>query len=154
MPKDLEALLKEERIFKPSKDIVEKSNIQHWMNKHEIRNYDELLEKANDNPDWFWDELAKELEWFEPYNNVLEWNPPHAEWFLDGKFNIVHNALDKHIKNGKGDKLAYIWEGEDGKTKKISYRQLWQEVNKFANALRKLGVKKGDTVSIYLPMIP
>ena len=154
MPKDLEALLKEERIFKPPKDIVEKSNIKQWMNKYKIKNYDELLEKANDNRDWFWDELAKELEWFEPYKNVLKWNPPNAEWFLDGKFNIVHNALDRHIKNGEGDKLAYIWEGEDGNTKKITYRQLWRDVNKFANALRELSVGKGDTVSIYLPMIP
>ena len=154
MPKDLEALLKEERIFKPSKDIAEKSNIKQWMNKYEIKNYEELLKKANNNSDWFWDELAKELEWFEPYKSVLKWDPPHAEWFLEGKFNIVHNALDRHIKNGKGDKLAYIWEGEDGNTRKITYHHLWRDVNKFANALRELGVEKGDTVSIYLPMIP
>jgi len=154
MPKDLEALLKEERIFKPSKDIVEKSNIKQWMNKYNIKSYGELLEKAENNPDWFWDELAKELEWFKSYNDILKWNPPNAEWFLDGKFNIVHNALDRHVKSSKRDKIAYIWEGEDGETKKITYYDLWREVNKFANALRKLGVKKGDTVSIYLPMIP
>ena len=154
MSRDLEALLKEERIFMPSKDVVEKSSIKQWMNKQKIKNYEELIKKANENPDWFWNELSKELEWFKPHKEVLKWNPPHAEWFLDGKFNIVHNALDRHIKSGKGNKTAYIWEGEDGKTKEITYYQLWREVNKFANALRELGIGKGDTVSIYLPMIP
>ena len=154
MSRDLEALLKEERIFNPPHDIVKKSNIQKWMNKHNITDYEELIKKTSDNPDWFWDELAMELEWFKPYKNVLKWDPPHAKWFLDGKFNIVHNALDRHIKRGKKDKIAYIWEGEDGKTKKMTYYQLWREVNRFANALRKLGVGKGDRVSIYLPMIP
>lgn len=153
MSQDLEALLKEERIFKPSKELLEKSNIAEWMKKYDIKNYDSLLQKAGENPEWFWDELAGELEWFQDYKKVLKWNPPHAEWFLEGKFNIVHNALDRHVKNGNKDKIAYIWEAEDGETKKMTYFELWKEVNKFSNALRKLGVKKGDRVSIYLPMI-
>lgn len=153
MPKDLEALLKEERVFEPSNEFLKKSNISKWMKKYGIKNYDELLQKSGENPEWFWDELAGEFEWFQNYEKVLKWNPPHAKWFLDGKFNIVYNALDRHVKNGKKDKIAYIWEAEDGNTKKITYFELWKEVNKFANALRKLGVKKGDRVSIYLPMI-
>ena len=153
MSKDLEALLKEERVFKPSNELLEKSNISRWMKKYRIKNYDELLEKAGQNPEWFWNEIAGELEWFQNYEEVLKWNPPHAEWFLEGKFNIVHNALDRHVKNENKDKIAYILESEDGNTKKITYFELWKEVNKFANALKKLGVKKGDRVSIYLPMI-
>ncbi len=153
MSKDLEALLKEERTFKPSNELLEKSNISRWMKKYKIKNYDELLEKAGQNPEWFWNEIAGELEWFQNYEEVLKWNPPHAEWFLEGKFNIVHNALDRHVKNENKDKIAYILESEDGNTKKITYFELWKEVNKFANALKNLGVKKGDRVSIYLPMI-
>ena len=153
MSKDLEALLKEERIFKPSNELLEKSNISRWMKKYRIKNYDELLEKAGQNPEWFWNEIAGELEWFQNYEEVLKWNPPHAEWFLEGKFNIVHNALDRHVKNENKDKIAYILESEEGNTKKITYFELWKEVNKFANALKNLGVKKGDRVSIYLPMI-
>ena len=153
MSKDLETLLKEERIFKPSNELLEKSNIADWIKKHEIKSYDELLEKAALKPEWFWDELAGELEWFQDYKNVFKWDPPHAEWFLDGKFNVVHNALDRHIKNGKENKIAYIWESESGERKDITYLELQKEVNKFANALRKLGVQKGDKVSLYLPMI-
>jgi len=154
MSKDLESLLKEERVFKPASKIVENSNIKKWMDIQNIENYEELLEKAENNPEWFWDEIAKELEWFNSYKGVLKWNPPYAEWFLDGKFNIVHNALDRHIEGNNKDKIAYIWEGEGGETKKLTFYDLWREVNKFANALKELGVEKGDTVSIYLPMIP
>lgn len=153
MSKDLETLLKEERVFKPSNELLKKSNISRWMKKYRIKNYDELLEKAGQNPEWFWNEIAGELEWFQNYKEVLKWNPPHAEWFLKGKFNIVHNALDRHVKNENKDKIAYILESEEGNTKKITYFELWKEVNKFANALKNLGVKKGDRVSIYLPMI-
>lgn len=153
MPSELDALLREERIFEPSEDMVRESNIKKWMDKHGIESYDELLDRAKDDPEWFWDELAKELEWFEPYKKVLEWNPPYAKWFLDGKFNITYNALDRHMKNHVKDKTAYIWEGEEGEVKKLTYHDLYREVNKLANALKSLGVKKGDRVSIYLPMI-
>lgn len=153
MPKDLDALLKEDRIFKPPKELVENSNIKKWMDEHNISDYDELLKKADENPEWFWDMIARELNWFKLYKNVLKWNPPHAEWFTDGKFNIVHNALDKHVDGWRKNKVAYIWEGESGEVKKLTYYDLYCEVNKFANALKKLGIKKGDRVAIYLPMI-
>ena len=154
MPEDLDALLKEKRIFKPSPELLKNSNIFRWMERHGIRDYDELLEKALKNPGWFWDELAGELEWFKPYKGIMRWDPPHAKWFLDGKFNIVHNALDRHAHGPQKNKTAYIWEGESGEVQRLSYLELYREVNKFANALKKLGVSKGDTVSIYLPMIP
>ncbi|MEM2918974.1 MAG: acetate--CoA ligase [Candidatus Altiarchaeota archaeon] len=153
MAEEVDALLKERRIFKPSKEVVENSNIKRWMDKHGIKDYEELLEKAKNEREWFWDEIAKELEWFKPYKKILEWKVPYAKWFLGGKFNIAHNAVDRHIKT-KGDKIAYIWIGEQGDVRKLTYNELYKEVNKFANALKSLGVKKGDRVSIYLPMIP
>ncbi|MEW6010535.1 MAG: acetate--CoA ligase [Euryarchaeota archaeon] len=154
MGKNLDALLKEERIFKPDEELVSNSNIKQWMDMHGIKNYDELLEKSAANPEWFWDEMARDLVWFENYNEVLEWKAPHASWFLDGKFNIAYNALDRHIKSGRKNKLAYIWESEKGEVRKFTYFELYREVNRLANALKKMGIKKGDRVSIYLPMIP
>ncbi len=154
MSKDLDSLLKEKRIFEPSKTFVDETNIKKWMDEHDISDYDELLEKAAENPEWFWDDLATELEWYKPYKKTFEWNPPHAEWFLDGKFNIIHNALDRHAKGSNKDKTAFLWESESGDVRRLSYHELYIEVNKFANALKSLGIGKGDTVSIYLPMIP
>ncbi|ADZ08818.1 acetate/CoA ligase [Methanobacterium lacus] len=153
MPGDLDSLLKEKRIFKPSLEFVKDSNIYKWMEKRNIKDYDELLELAEKDPEWFWDELAHELEWFEPYTKTFNWNPPHAEWFVNGKFNIVQNAIDRHAHGEQKDKTAFIWEGESGEVRSLTYKQLQMQVNKFANVLRDLGVKKGDTVSIYLPMI-
>jgi len=153
MPKDLDALLKEERIFTTPEGLVNDSNIKKWMDEHDIDDYDELLKKADENPEWFWDEIAGELDWFKTYNKVSHWDPPHAKWFLDGKFNIVYNALDRHAHSWRKNKVAYIWEGESGEVKKLTYYDLYCEVNKFANALKKLGVEKGDRVAIYLPMI-
>jgi acetyl-CoA synthetase len=132
---------------------MKNSNIQKWMAHYGITSYDELLQKAQNDPEWFWDELAQELEWYQPYEGVLKWDPPHAEWFCGGKFNIVHNALDRHVKTWRKNKVAYIWEGESGQVKKLTYHDLHRKVNQMANALRGLGVKKGDRVSIYLPMI-
>jgi acetyl-CoA synthetase len=153
MSKDLDTLLKEEREFKADQNLIDQSNIKQWMNSHDINDYDELLEKSNENIEWFWNEMAMEMEWFKPYKQILEWEHPHAKWFLDGKFNIVHNALDRHIKTWRKNKVAYIWEGEDGSVKKLTYFELYREVNRLANALKNMGVKKGDRVSIYLPMI-
>ena len=149
----MDALLKENRLFPPSEDCIKNSNIQKWMERYGINDYDELIQRAQDDPEWFWDELARELEWFQPYKDVLKWDPPHAEWFCEGKFNIVHNALDRHVKTWRKNKVAYIWEGESGQVKKLTYYDLHRKVNQMANALRDLGVRKGDRVSIYLPMI-
>lgn len=154
MSKDLDVLLKEERIFKPSKEFLEESNIAKWMKKHEIEDYESLLERTRKDPEWFWDEMAHDMEWFEDYDKILDWKAPHARWFLNGKFNIVYNALDRHIKNGRKNKLAYIWEGENGEVRKFTYFDLYREVNRLSNALKKMGIEKGDRVSIYLPMIP
>ncbi len=150
--KEIEALLKEKRLFDPPEELVRESNVKKWMEKHGIKTYEELLEKSQD-IEWFWGEVAKEyVEWYEKPKKVLEWNPPYSKWFVGAKYNIVHDALDKQVKL-RPNKVAYIFEGEPGDIRKITYKELYKEVNKLANALKKLGVKKGDRVSIYLPMI-
>ena len=101
----------------------------------------------------FWDTCAKSLSWFEPWNKTLQWNPPFARWFVGGKINASYNTLDIH-QNSKFDKTAIFWEGEDGTDRKITYKDMFEQVKKLANGLKSLGVKKGDRVTIYLPMIP
>ena len=151
---NIAVLLEENRLFNPPEKLVNESNVKKWMDEHGIKSYDELLEKAKD-IEWFWGEVAKDVvEWYEPPKKILEWNPPYSEWFVGAKYNIVHDALDKHMENGNRDKIAYIFEGEPGDTRKLTYHDLYVEVNKLANALKELGVKKGDRVGIYLPMIP
>lgn len=150
----VEVLLKEDRVFTPPKELIKKSNVKKWMNMHGIKTYNELLEKGK-NIEWFWGEVSKDVvEWFKPYSKVLEWNLPWAKWFVDAEYNIVHDALDKHTKNWRRNKIAYIFEGELGDVQKLSYRDLYVKVNKLANALKGFGVKRGDRVGIYLPMIP
>jgi len=153
MTGEIDALLKERRIFKPSQEVINNSNIKEFMDKHGIKSYDELLEWAKKNREKFWAEIASQLEWFKPWEKVLEWKTPFAKWFVSGKFNIAYNCLERNIKNGKGNKIAYIWIGEDERAMKITYEELNRKVNKLANALKKLGIKKGDRVGIYLPMI-
>ena len=97
---------------------------------------------------------ARKLDWFKPWDKVLEWNPPHAKWFVGGKLNVSYNCLDRHIKNGLRNKAAIIWEGEPGEQRTLTYWDLYREINKFANVLKGLGVKKGDRVAIYMPMVP
>jgi acetyl-CoA synthetase len=147
-------MAEEKELYHPPKELVENSNIKKFMDIFGIKTLDELLEKSQKNIEWWWNEAAKELEWFSPYEKVLEWNPPFAKWFVGGKINIVHNALDRHIKTYRKNKVAYIFEGEPGEVEYWSYYKLYKEVNKLANALKKLGVKRGDRVTIYLPMIP
>ncbi|MEM2926155.1 MAG: acetate--CoA ligase [Candidatus Bathyarchaeia archaeon] len=150
----VEVLLTESRVFMPPKELVERSNVKRWMEAHGIRNLDELLKRSED-LEWFWGEMAKEfVEFYSPYKKVLEWNPPHAKWFVGAQYNIVHDALDKHQNTWRRNKVAYIYEGEPGEVEKLTYRDLYVEVCKLANALKSLGVKKGDRVGLYLPMIP
>ena len=143
-------ILEENRIFKPSKE---------FSNNAFIKNFDELLnlrESARKDPTNFWGEYANsELDWFEPFETVLDdKNAPSFKWFQEGKLNISYNCLDRHVKNGLSDKTALIWEGEPGDNKKFTYKELLREVCKAANGLKSIGVKKGDLVCIYMPMIP
>ena len=143
-------ILEENRSFPPSKEF---SNSAIIKNKKDLF---DLREKARKNPIEFWDSYAKtEIDWFRPYETVLDGNKaPFFKWFPEGQLNITYNCLDRHIKNGLGDKNALIWEGEPGDSKTFSYKDLLKEVCKASNALKSLGVKKGELVCIYMPMIP
>jgi acetyl-CoA synthetase len=98
-------------------------------------------------PESFWADAARELDWFKPWDKVLEWDCPWAKWYTGGKINASYNCLDRHVKGGRKNKAAIIWEGEPGDERVLTYRDVWREVNKFANVLKKLGVKKGDRVA-------
>ncbi|RLF27853.1 MAG: acetyl-coenzyme A synthetase, partial [Thermoplasmata archaeon] len=151
---NISVLLDEKRIFKPSEELVQQTNVKQWMEEHNIETVDELFKKA-ENYEWFWSEVAKDLvEWYKPYDKVVEWNPPWVKWFVGAKYNIVHDALDRHVRSWRKNKVAYIFEGEPGDVRKLTYNDLYIEVNKFANALKSLGVRKGDRVGIYMPMLP
>ena len=114
-----------------------------------------LYEEAQENRLGFWARQARELvTWFEDFETVLEWDLPFAKWFVEGKLNISYNCLDRHVEAGRGDKVAFHWEGEPGDIRTITYNGLLEEVSKFANVLKSLGVTKGDRVCIYMPMIP
>ena len=147
-----------EIVWKPTGDYIEKANITKFMKKHGIKNYDELIKKSTENINWFWDEAIKDLniEFYKPYKKVyddskgIQW----TNWFIDGKINIVHNVVDRHANSKKKKNIAIIWENEQGISCKLTYDQLNKEINKFANGLKKIGVKKGDRVGIYMPMIP
>ena len=146
----IETVLQEERVFKPSSSIVDSSNIKG------LEQYQQMVEAARLNPESFWGEAAlKELHWFTPFHTVLDWsNPPFAKWFDGGKTNVSYNCLDRHVKQGLGNKVAIIWEGEPGEVRKITYKELFEEVCRVANGLKELGIRKGDLVALYMPMVP
>ncbi|MGH9756346.1 MAG: acetate--CoA ligase [Candidatus Acidiferrales bacterium] len=118
-----------------------------------LEEYREIYGRAQANPEQFWGEQAKLLDWFEPYTKVLEWEMPHAKWFTGGKMNVAHNCLDRHLEKN-ANKPALMWEAEDGSTLQLTYAELTARVCKFANVLESVGVKAGDCVAIYMPMIP
>ena len=151
---NISVLMDEKRVFKPTKEFVNSTNVKQWMDKHNIKTIDDLYKKA-DNWEWFWEEVSKDLvEWYTPPKKTVEWEVPWVKWFVGAKYNIVHDAVDKHVKTWRKNKVAFIFEGEPGDVRKLTYNDLYIEVNKLANALRKMGIKKGDRVGIYLPMIP
>ncbi|HSV72772.1 MAG TPA: acetate--CoA ligase [Chthonomonadales bacterium] len=131
-------------VFAPSPEFVAQANASDPG----------IYDRAAADPEAFWAEFASELEWFKPWDKVLEWAPPHAKWFVNGKLNISVNCVDRHAKGARKDKVALIFEGEPGDVRKLTYGELYVEVNKFANVLKSLGIEKGDRVTIYLPMIP
>lgn len=124
------------------------------LNQSYVKDYDRLYQETKEDPQSFWENIAKELYWFKPWNKVLDWQYPYARWFVGAQTNIVYNALDRHQKTKIKDKLALIWEGQDGKVRTFTYSQLNDSVCRFANVLKSLGIKKGDRVCIYLPRLP
>ena len=144
----LDTVLEEGRLFPPPDDFVARARIP------SLAAYETLWQKAADNLEGFWGELAGELHWFQPFSKVLQWNEPWARWFVGGQTNLSYNCLDLHLATPRINKAAIIWEGEPGDTRVYTYQTLHHEVCKFANVLRSLGIKPGDVVSIYMPMVP
>jgi acetyl-CoA synthetase len=142
--KAIEALLREKREFRPPKEFVKQANISGQS----------IYRKAERDVEKFWAGFARELDWFKPWKRVLDWKPPKAKWFVGGKLNVSVNCLDRHLSGPRRNKAALIWEGEPGDQRTLTYRDLYREVCKFANILKKLGIRKGDRVTLYLPMIP
>jgi len=140
----LETFAQEDRLFPPPPGFAAQANAQDKQ----------IYDRAAKDLEGFWAEQAKTLTWRKPFTKVLEWEAPYAKWFLGGEMNISENCLDRHVKAGKGSKVAYHWEGEPGDTRTITYQDLLDETQRAANALKALGVKKGDRVAIYMPMIP
>jgi acetyl-CoA synthetase len=142
--KDLEVLLKTEDRFPPPPEFAAQANAGDPA----------IYDEAEADFEAWWEKWAKELDWFEPWQTVLDWNPPWAKWFKEGKLNVSHNCLDRHVQAGKGDKVAYHWIGEDDSRRDVTYSELLDTTQRFANVLKDLGVQKGDVVGIYMPMIP
>ena len=145
----IESVLHEERLFNPPSEFSDQAYVR------SVREYEQLYSKAAANPERFWAELAEqELHWFKKWDTVLDWQPPFAKWFVGGQLNISYNCLDRHLTTWRRNKAAIIWEGEPGDSRTLTYGELHREVCLFANAMKHLGVKKGDRVGIYMPMIP
>src|SRR5688500_16949811 len=113
-----------------------------------------IYDEAEQDPEAWWEAQADQLRWMRRWDTTVEWNPPHVKWFLGGQLNVSDNCLDRHIDDGFGEQVAYHWEGEPGDTRTVTYSELRDEVCRLANALKSLGVAKGDRIMIYLPMIP
>ncbi len=148
---DIESLLTETRRFEPDAEFAKQAN---WSR----RTLAEYRKQGAASPERFWARMAREhVSWFTPWKRVLEWKPPHARWFIGGKLNVSYNCLDRHLEGEhawRRNKAAILWEGEPGDVRVLTYGQLHREVCRFANALKQLGVRKGDRVAIYMPMIP
>jgi acetyl-CoA synthetase len=142
--KAIETLLQESRVFPPPKSFTETAHIQS----------EDIYREADKDIEGFWARAAENLDWFKKWDRVMDWEPPFVKWFSGGKINAAYNCLDRHVKTWRRNKAAIIWEGEPGEWEVYTYQDLYREVNKFANVLKTLGVKRGDRVTIYLPMIP
>jgi acetyl-CoA synthetase len=140
----IEALLREKRKFPPSKGFVKRARV----------NKASVYTEAARNPVRFWEARARELHWLKPWKKSLEWKPPYAKWFVGGTLNVSDNCLDRHVATSRRTKAALIWEGEPGDTRTLTYWDLYREVKRFAAALKRHGVRKGDRITIYMPMVP
>ncbi len=144
MSPEIDALLKEDRAFPPPESFRQTAHVRDAK----------VYEEAARDPEAFWANFARELEWSAPWSKVLEWNPPHAKWFVDGKINASVNCLDRHLRSARRNKAAIIWEGEPGDRRTLTYYDLHREVCQFANVLKSFGIGRGDRVALYLPLIP
>jgi acetyl-CoA synthetase len=145
---NLDSTLHEHRVFPPPAEFAAKAHVK------SLEEYETLYRRSIQDPQRFWGEIASELHWFAPWTKVLEWNPPSARWFVGGKINLCYNCVDRHALGDRKDKVALLWEGEPGETRTLTYGELYLEVQKFANVLKGLGVRKGDRVAVYMGMTP
>ncbi|MCH2135117.1 MAG: acetate--CoA ligase [Phycisphaerales bacterium] len=152
----IQSVLQEDRVFDPPADFIERCGGA-WVESKE--QYQTLHEQSIEDPEHFWGAVAEELHWFKKWDKVLEWECPDARWFVGGRINACWNCVDRHVENGFGDQTAIIWEGEPvgdagPEVRRLTYADMQVEVSRFANALKKLGVQRGDIVTIYMGMVP
>src|SRR5262252_10941277 len=146
---NIESVLNEQRVFNPRPEFAAQAQVK------SMQELEALRAEATADPEGFWARFAEsELHWFRRWERVLKWTPPHAEWFTGGKINISYNCLDRHLPTWRRNKAALIWQGEPGDTRTLTYQQLHTEVCRFANVLKRIGVKKGDRIALYMPLIP
>ena len=145
---NIDSVLQESRVFPPPPEFSAHAHVKN------MAEYERLARLAEENPEEFWGGIARELHWFKPWQRVLDWNSPWGKWFVGGEINLSYNCLDRHLGTWRSNKAAFLWEGEPGETRTITYQQLHREVSRFANALKSLGIKKGDRVAIYMGMVP
>lgn len=146
--KAIESYSTENRLFPPPAEFSAQAHIKSF------EEYEKLYQEAKKDPAAFWAKQAESLDWFQKWDKVLEWEEPHAKWFVGGKLNISYNCIDRHLKSWRKNKAAIIWEGEPGEIRTLTYLQLYRQVCKFANVMKKLGVQKGDRVALYMPLVP
>jgi acetyl-CoA synthetase len=143
-PERIETLLAESRLFAPAPGFTEKANASCGT----------IYDQAERDRLGFWEEMARRLDWFTPWTTTLDWQPPHAQWFIGGRLNAAYNCVDRHLAGWRRTKAALIWEGEPGDSRVMTYQDLHREVGQFANVLKGQGVRRGDRVTLYMPMIP
>jgi acetyl-CoA synthetase len=148
MQVNIDSTLDEQRSFEPPAEFSQKAQIK------SLAEYEALYKESVEQPEKFWARAAQELHWFRNWDKVLEWKAPWAKWFVGGEINLSYNCLDRHVQTARKNKAALIWESEPGEVRTYTYQQLWKEVQKFANVLKNLGVRKGDRVAIYMGMTP
>ncbi|MGH9597807.1 MAG: AMP-binding protein, partial [Edaphobacter sp.] len=145
---NLDSSLRENRVFAPPAEFAQKALVK------SLHEYEAMYRHSVEHPEEFWADAAKELDWFAPWTKVLDGEAQHAKWFVNGKLNLSYNCLDRHAIGARRNKVALIWEGEPGEVRKLTYGEMYEQVQRFANVLKGLGIKRGDRVAIYMGMSP
>src|SRR5688500_7148600 len=147
-----------EIVWRPTADYIEHAHLTTFMRQHGMKDFDELMSQSTTDIAWFTDAVLKylDIQFYELYSHVVDLSEgiQFPKWCVNGKMNIIHNCVDKYQMSGFRDQAAVVWEGEEGTTKTLNYRELYQEVNRCANALRSLGLGKGDAIGLFMPMTP
>jgi acetyl-CoA synthetase len=147
-PDVFQSLMREDRVFPPLAEFAAKA----WIGSE--AEYERMYARSVEDPEGFWGDAAGELEWFKKWDQVLDGSGPHAKWFVGGKLNLSHNCVDRHAMGARKDKVALLWEGEPGEVRRLTFRELHEQVQRFANVLKSLGVTKGERVAVYMGMSP